>query len=284
VTNLRVGVVGLGVMGRRHAEAIARVPEVSYAGAADHTPRNDVLGSQVYGSVDALMASGLDACVIATPTPEHVSTTLTLVEAGVHVLIEKPLALDAEECGRIESAVARAGVVAAVGHVERFHSSVAALAVRLGGGELGPIESIRTRREGGPPRHDEGGILLDLGTHDFDLAMWLTGQTYERVSTARLADLPSDAAALVSGSLSGGVGVEHRLSWRSAERVRDVTVQCGGETLVADTREPGAQDPLQAQLRAFAELVSGSVEQTSLASVADGRRAVEVAVSAAQTL
>ena len=255
------------------------VPGVKYAGAADHTAREDVLGRPVFDSIDALLESGLDACVVATPTPDHENTTLALVDAGIHVLVEKPLALEAAACARIEASAQRGGVLAAVGHVERFHSSVAALVARLAEGELGPIESIVTRREGGPPRHRDGGLLLDLGTHDFDLAMWLTGQSYGSVRRAELDGLPPDDAALVIGTMAGDIAVQHRLSWCATQRARDVTVSCAGGILAADTREPGPNDPLQAQLRAFRDLVLGS-PSSGIATLADGRRAVAVALSA----
>ena len=178
-------------------------------------------------------------------------------------------------------------MLAAVGHVERFHTAVRELQAALARGDLGPVVRVATRREGGPPRRRDGGVLLDLGTHDFDLTRWLTGLSHEQVAAHSTDDGPGTDAAEVVATLSGGAEATHRFSWRAPHRAREIEVHCAGGVLVADTTDPGAEPPVPAQLRAFRDLVLGRLDPAdarACASLSDGAYAVEVAVRAAQAL
>jgi UDP-N-acetylglucosamine 3-dehydrogenase len=284
---LRVGVIGLGVMGMRYATALSSMDGLVYAGAADHGAPRTALGQPVVASLADLLAVGVDACVVATPTPDHVHTSTALAEAGVPTLVEKPLAMEPQQCAQVAAAFTRAGVLAAVGHVERFHTTVRELRVALARGDLGPVVRVATRRESGPPRRRDGGVLLDLGTHDFDLTRWLTGLSHERVSAHSTDDGPGTDAAEVVATLSGGAEATHRFSWRSQHPAREIEVHCAGGVLVADTREPGSEPPIPVQLRAFADLVLGRLDPAdagACASLSDGQYAVEVAARAARAL
>ena len=94
---LRAGLVGLGMMGRHHARVLASLPGVELVAVAD--PGGDVHGAaagrEVLASTEALIAKGLDYCVVAAPTGLHEQVGLALAQAGVHALVEKPLAADA---------------------------------------------------------------------------------------------------------------------------------------------------------------------------------------------
>ena len=96
---LRAGVVGLGLMGRFHCRALNDLIGVDFVGAFDPDPESpsEMHSAPVVRSLDELLAIGVDYCVIAAPTAHHLDLGLRLAEAGVHALIEKPLALDVDE-------------------------------------------------------------------------------------------------------------------------------------------------------------------------------------------
>ena len=134
---LRGAVLGLGMMGRHHARLLQGTPGVVFAGAVD--PEGDRYGAVadaalVFSSIDALMpAARPDFVVVAVPTEDHVETVRALASAGVHLLIEKPLAATVEEAREIIGLCGSAGVRAAVGFVERCNPALAELRRRTQG-------------------------------------------------------------------------------------------------------------------------------------------------------
>src|SRR5436190_10235005 len=130
--SLRVGVVGVGVMGSNHARVIAELPGVEFVGVADPDRSQaqfvaETLGCKAASDLDALLALGVDAVTIAAPTHLHHELALACLKRGVHVMVEKPIASSAQEGRSIIAAARRAGVVLMVGHVERFNPAVAAI-------------------------------------------------------------------------------------------------------------------------------------------------------------
>src|SRR5712691_5933530 len=129
---LRVGVVGVGVMGSNHARVFADLPGVELVGVADpdRTQRELVsaaLGCATFAGVEGLLAHGVDAVTIAAPTHLHQDLALVCIERGVHVMVEKPIASSVEEGRAIIAAARRVGVALMVGHVERFNPTVEAI-------------------------------------------------------------------------------------------------------------------------------------------------------------
>src|SRR5438874_1810589 len=132
---LRGAVFGLGMIGRHHARLLQQMDGVEFAGAVD--PGGDRFGvvhdpSRIFGSAAKLLASrSLDFAVVAVPTEEHLPVTRELAAAGIHLLIEKPMAATADEARAIAETCASAGVRAAVGHVERFNPALLELRRRV---------------------------------------------------------------------------------------------------------------------------------------------------------
>jgi predicted dehydrogenase len=237
---LRAGLLGVGMMGRHHARVLREVEGVELVAIAD--PGGDphgVAGSlEILPDVEALIAAGIDMAVVAVPTQFHESAALALAEAGVHTLVEKPIAHTVESGRRMTDAFADAGLVGAVGHVERFNPALLELRKRIAAGDLGAVYQIATRRQGPfPARIADVGVAKDLASHDVDLTAWVAGSAYATVfgQVALKSGRPHEDMVLATGRLANGVIVNHVVNWLSPmkERVTIVTGEKG--TFVADT-------------------------------------------------
>lgn len=240
MSGLRVGVVGLGMMGRHHVRLARATEGVEFVGV--HDPSGDPHGVAGdvpnHSSLAALIEAGLDAAVVATPTDDHVDVGEALASAGVHMLIEKPLATDVVAGERLVRAIDEAGVIAAVGHVERFNPAVRALKRRLLDLELGDLYQISTSRQGPfPDRIRDVGVIKDLGTHDIDLTMWVSGQSFRSVSArvAHRAGRPHEDLVVAIGELDGGIVTNHQVNWLSPTKERQIVVTGSKGRLLADT-------------------------------------------------
>jgi predicted dehydrogenase len=240
MANLRAGLIGLGMMGRHHARVLASLPGVDLVAVAD--PGGDAHGvagdRPLEDSIEALIKHGLDYCMVAVPTVYHEEIGLALAEAGVHAIIEKPLAQDTPSARRLADAFEAKGLVGAVGHIERYNPALQQARARLEAGELGDVYQVTTRRQGPfPDRIADVGVVKDLGTHDIDLTAWVTQQTYTSVAarTAYKSGRQHEDLVAVVGMLSGGTVTNHLVNWLSPlkERVTIVTGERG--TFVADT-------------------------------------------------
>ena len=115
---------------------------------------------------------------ITSPTEEHVAAVRALAPAGVHVMVEKPLAATAAEASEIIDLVVAAGLVGAVGHVERCNPALRGLRARVREGLLGDVFLVATERVGPfPDRIRDVGVVKDLATHDLDIVSWVASLT-----------------------------------------------------------------------------------------------------------
>jgi predicted dehydrogenase len=240
--DVRAAVVGLGHMGRNHARVLGSgaVDGVELVAAMD--TQGDRFGAAKYvpvvGSIEELLDIGIDYAVIAVPTVAHESVAVALSEAGVHTLIEKPLAPSTESARRIRDAFASTGLVAGVGHVERFNPALRQMRARIAAGELGAIFQISTRRQGPfPARIADVGVVADLAAHDIDLTAWLTDSQYVSVSahTAHKSGREHEDLIAGIGVLANGVVTNHLVNWLSPFKERSTIVLGEKGMLVADT-------------------------------------------------
>ena len=239
---LRGAVLGLGMIGRHHARLLQSMDRVEFAGAVD--PGGDRFSAvhdpaRLFASIDELLAAGpVDFAVVAVPTEEHVTATRRLAGAGVHVLVEKPLAATAAEARELVEICARAGVRAAVGHVERFNPALLELRRRVQGGQLGQVFLIASERIGPfPDRVRDVGVVKDLATHDLDLVRWLGGSPVERVAAQIQHRMGRDHEDLMlaTGCLESGVSFNCVVDWLSPTKVRRTRILGERGMLVADT-------------------------------------------------
>lgn len=237
---LRTGLIGLGMMGRHHARVMRSVEGTELVAVADAMgdPHGVAGDLPLVGSVAELIDCGVEAVVCAVPTGLHEEVGLALAEAGVHMLVEKPIASSAEAGSRLVEAFASRGLVGAVGHIERFNPALQELRRRVDEGQLGKILQIATRRQGPfPARIADVGVVKDLATHDVDLTAWLARSPFESVSaqTARNAGREYEDMVVATGRLASGVITSHIVNWLSPVKERCTVVTGEKGTLVADT-------------------------------------------------
>jgi predicted dehydrogenase len=240
VTVLRAGIVGLGVMGRHHLRILSNLEGVTLVGVYDPAlvGHGELSGVPVHSSLHSLVQSGLDYCVLAAPTAYHLELGLQLTEYGVHTLIEKPVAVTADEARRLVDAFSSRQLIGGVGHVERFNPAIQAMRQKISEGLLGEVFQVATRRQGPfPARISDVGVIKDLATHDIDLTMWIMQRRYESVSahTAFRSGRRHEDMLVAIGQLEGGVIVSHLVNWLSPFKERSTTVIGEHGALVADT-------------------------------------------------
>jgi UDP-N-acetylglucosamine 3-dehydrogenase len=312
---LRGAVVGLGMMGRHHARLLQTTARIEFAGAVD--PGGDRYGAvrdadQLYASIDELLERGKpDFAVVAVPTDEHLAVARTLAAAGVHMLVEKPLASTVAEGNEIIAACEVAGVRAAVGHVERFNPALIELRRRTEEGQVGEVFLIGTERCGPfPDRIKDVGVVKDLATHDLDLVAWLGKSPIDLVAaqTVHKTGREHEDLLLATGRLASGLAFSITVDWLTPTKIRRMRILGDRGMLVADTltsdlvfHENGRvtsewdstqalrgvaegnstryalqrREPLLVELEAFCDLVRG--RESAAVSLEEGLRTVRCA-------
>lgn len=238
--NLRAGLVGIGMMGRNHARVLREIEGVDLVGVADPAgDRHRVAGdASVVGSVAELIDLGLDLAVVAAPTVFHLQAGLELAAGGVPTLIEKPLAPDTTSAEQLVAAFEGAGVVNAVGHIERCNPALRSLRERLSNGDLGEIYQVATRRQGPfPNRIADVGVVKDLATHDIDLTAWVLQSPYATVSAqiSYRSGREHEDLISVTARMANGAVVSHLVNWLSPMKERLTVVTGERGAFVADT-------------------------------------------------
>ncbi|KIP51380.1 Gfo/Idh/MocA family protein [Leucobacter komagatae] len=241
---IKYGLIGLGMMGRHHARVLREMDGVDLIALADPVgdPHGVAGDTPLHASVDGLIEAGIEAAVVAVPTRFHEEVALRLAAAGVHTLVEKPVAHTLEAAERLVSAFEEANLIAAVGHVERFNPALMSLRTRIENGDLGDVYQIQTRRQGPfPARIADVGVVKDLGSHDIDLTSWLAQSKYETLAaqTTHRSGREHEDMVSITGALENGIMVNHIVNWLTPfkERLTLVTGERGAfvaDTLTAD--------------------------------------------------
>jgi inositol 2-dehydrogenase len=241
---VRIGVAGLGRIGRMHAENVAgRTPALELVGVVDVDEElaratGERLGAPPSASYDDLLGNpDLEAVVIATPTGTHAAMVERAAAAGKHVFCEKPISLDLDSTLEAIRAARANDVLLQVGFHRRFDPDWAAASARIRSGELGNVYLFRsTLRDMSPPpmsyiRHS-GGFFVDVAIHDLDAARWLVGEVEEvtafgaAVSGPAFAELGDvDNAVVVLRFAGGALGV------LDESRVAGYGYECSTEVL-----------------------------------------------------
>jgi myo-inositol 2-dehydrogenase / D-chiro-inositol 1-dehydrogenase len=303
---VRLALIGAGRMGSTHANAfgaglrgveLAAVVEPSDEAAARITSA----GRRYRDTSELLADGGVDGAIVAVPTRLHVDVVGQLLEAGLPVLCEKPCGLTSDETRTLAARAGAAGVPLHVGYWRRFVPALCDLRARLRSGELGELELVACAQwdERPPPPAfrdpaSSGGIVVDMGVHEFDQLRWLTGQeiaTVGGVASTVTFDPPVDGdpetvalTLLLDGGTAAFVSLLRRYPPGDLCSVQVVGTS-GAERCDFIGPPDGEQaflEALRAQVADFAAAISGAPSRG--ATPADAAKALEAAERARAAL
>ncbi len=227
---LRVGVIGVGYLGRFHAQKYARLPEADLVAVADI---NEAQAKKVAAEVQTEGVSDyrrllgrVDAVSIVTPTVHHYDVAREFLAAGVHVLLEKPMTHTLEEGEQLIRLAREKGCILQVGHLERFNSSFVALYPRLRNPMFIEAHRLALFNERGL----EVDVILDLMIHDIDIALHIIQSPLERIHAAGvsvltpLPDIASVRLEFVNGAVANLTA--SRMSLKNMRKLRVFQEDC----------------------------------------------------------
>ena len=170
---VKVGVAGVGHMGKEHARIYSELQEAELVGVHDSNPDTArkiaaKCKTRAFGSLEE-MVDAVDAASIVTPTTTHLAIAEPFLKRGKHVVVEKPIAMNTEEARKLVDLAEKHGAKLAVGHVERFNPVLVALEERLGRPRF--IEAHRLSPY--PGRSTDIGVVMDLMIHDLEIILHL---------------------------------------------------------------------------------------------------------------
>jgi predicted dehydrogenase len=298
---LRMAVVGVGYLGRHHARILSQMPGVTLAAVVDVNRARAAevaaaCGARPLGDLAELDLADIDAATIAAPTAVHHALARPLLDRGIAVLVEKPIARTVEEADDLIAAAAKAGTVLGVGHTERFNPAVAAALPFVQAPGFVEVHRLGTF----PERSLDIDVVLDLMIHDLDVLLATVGREVTRLEAIGVPVL-TDRVDIANARLrfDGGCIANVTASRISRERVRKVrffqrdayvSIDYASQEVerYALERAPGRppvigggrvdvvrDEPLRLELADFAEAVRrGSSPRVT---GADGRRALALA-------
>jgi predicted dehydrogenase len=276
LTKIRAAVVGAGSFGRHHLRILSQSPGAELAGVLDTdgaraTAAAAQYGCPAYASI-ADLAGKIDGAIVAVPTSAHADVGCALLESGIDVLIEKPIAPDVASARRLVDTAARTSRILQVGHLERLNPAVTALKKMMSIPLFFEIHRLSLFS----PRSLDVDVVLDLMIHDLDIVLDLVGAMPEEIRAAGISIL-SDKVDIANVRLAfpGGCIANLTASRVSTERVRklrlfqphqyislDYQKQEAVAFTVSDSQQIGFQpltvakdEPLRLEIESFLEAV-----------------------------
>jgi predicted dehydrogenase len=301
---LRVAVVGVGYLGRFHAQKYAALPGCALAGLADPDAAAGAALAQELGTRAVLdyreLLGRIDAVSIVTPTASHCEIALAFLESGAHVLVEKPIAATVAQAQRLIEAAKRAGRVLQVGHLERFNPTILAAEPQLRVPRFIECQRLAPFRE----RGTDVNVVLDLMIHDLDLVQSMVGSTIATIDAVGAPvfsaeiDIANARIRFANGCVANATASRVSLKTERKLRIfqddaylsldlqqkiltviRKQAVATGEArlpvTIDEQSFEPG--DALRSEIEAF--LASCRGERAVVVSGEDGMRALQTAVA-----
>lgn len=233
MNELKAAVIGVGSMGKNHARVYTEIAHTKLVGVADVSEEHVNQVARKYGVTGytdyrhMLAQQRPDVVTVAVPTSLHQEVATAAMEAGAHVLIEKPIAATVEEAQALIARAAELERQLMVGHIVRFNPAIQALKQHLDAGELGRIFQIVCRRTGPfPARIRDVGVVVDLAPHDLDVMRFISGAEPVRIYAETERQIHTDHEDSLAAVLRFDQGFTGMLeiNWLTPTKVREVVV------------------------------------------------------------
>lgn len=230
---LKTAVIGVGSMGKNHARIYWELPNVDLVGVADFDQATSDLIANKYGTKayydyrDLLDEAKPDAVTLAVPTIFHHEVALEIIERGIPLLIEKPIAFTIEEGQSIIDAAKQKNVKLMIGHIERFNPAILMLKEHISQEKLGRIFQMDARRQGPfPARIADVGVVVDLAVHDLDVMRFVSKKEIIRVYAETEKHIHSKYEDLLTGLVrfSDGIVGTLTINWLTPTKIREFIV------------------------------------------------------------
>ncbi len=228
---MKIGIIGVGSMGKNHARVNSEMGILAGIADSDEATARSLaerFGVEYFSDYRDMFAS-VDAITVATPTGTHFKIAMDAILAGKHVLVEKPICPSLEDSEKLVKAAEDAGIVLAVGQIERHNPVVKFARESIEQGRFGDIVSISARRVSTfPGRISDVGVLLDLGIHDIDVIRYLAQSPVKSVYALggkRQNDKFEDHANILLEFESGIFGFVE-VNWLTPMKVRKLSITC----------------------------------------------------------
>lgn len=244
---LRTGVVGFGYWGVNQARNVADSSQTHLAAVIDRDDERRALAAARHPATPryadlatAVEQADLEALVVATPAGTHAEVTAAALEHGLHVLVEKPLAMASDDAQELVALATRRERHLMVGHTFLYSSPVRHLRSIIDAGELGDLRYLAFQRLSLGTIRPDCDVLWNLAPHDVSIALYLLGQPPVEASATGFSFLQSGIDDVVFGSLrfADGIGAGLQFSWLDPLKVRRLTVVGTEKMAVYDDVSP----------------------------------------------
>ncbi|MBT9151257.1 MAG: scyllo-inositol 2-dehydrogenase (NAD(+)) [candidate division WS2 bacterium] len=298
---IKVGVIGVGAMGKQHARVYAGLSDVELAGIAD--TNKDVVcevaerySTEAFVDYKELLKRDLDAVSIVVPTSLHKKVALDTAEAGVNMIIEKSIAHTIENARKIIKSADENDVKLMVGHIERFNPIIPVIQKSIGNNDIISIDITRVGPF--PPRIRDVGVVIDLATHDIDLIRYLTKSEFKKIYSITSKNISEvEDIATLSFRMENGALAHITTNWLTPFKIREINIAMNrkfikgllidqkvseyskykedGSYVVKELSVPFGE-PLKLELEAFLNAVKEDKKPPITGE--DGLKALEVAI------
>lgn len=297
---IKVGVIGLGAMGKNHARVYSELPGVELVGVCDAEEglAENIAGkyqTKAFANYSELLEQNLDAVSIAIPTSMHKKVAVDFANAGVNILVEKPIADTVPNAKEIINSCQQNRVKLMIGHIERFNPVISTIKERISKTEIISIDIARLGPL--PPRVKDVGVIIDLAVHDIDIIRYLTGSEFVSIHSMTSKTLSdNEDTAIISLKTENGILCHITTNWLTPFKVREISIatkerfikgwlidkrlceyrkwQEDSSYVVKELRVP-QDEPLRLELDAFINAIINNTDPPITGE--DGLKALEIA-------